>query len=109
MADLIIAPTATFRRDPTQIQINDDIKDQTDAVNLENKTARIVPKSALKGPANTEFKSYHDMRAIHAGVAHADKKYRDLYNYLDLTAKVNGVSFPDTDGNTKYLRGLSNT
>ena len=109
MADLIIAPTATFRRDPAQIQINDDIKDHTDAIDLENKISRIVPKPNLKGPANTEFKSYHDMRAIHEGVAHADKKYRDLYNYLDMTANVNGVSFPDTDGNTRYLHGLSNT
>ena len=102
---LIIAPTKDLYRDPAQKEINDTIKDQTDAVNLEERINKIVPEEK-RSPNQTELKRYHDMRATHIGVAKADLKARKFEEHRYNTRNRNGVSFPDTgqESNECYIR-----
>ena len=109
MDTLIIAPTATWKRDPAQILINDTIKDHTDAVDLIQKINKITVKPK-RSPDDVRFKHYQDMAAIHIASKNADDYARNRFVYLEKTKKKNMTYFPDVAvGNTKYLHGLSNT
>lgn len=93
---LIIAPTHSYYRDPAQKEINDQIKDQTDAVNLEQKIAQVVPKTVRKSPDETEQKVYHDMRMIRKGNKDSDQAARFDFFSKEYSKNENGVAFPDT-------------
>lgn len=104
---LIIAPTASFTRDPSQKQINDVIKDQTDAINLEQKLDPEIPEGTNHGPKDIEVKSYHDMRPVRYAVPKQDKKARDLWFAKYYSEGKNIVSYPDMqEDNLKYIRGF---
>ena len=102
---LIIAPTKDYYRDPAQKEINDVIKDQTDAINLKEKTIEIVPETARKAPDNTELKRYHDMRAIHIGNEKADRDARQFEENRERNKRKNGVFYSVTDdsANNRYI------
>lgn len=95
--NIIIAPTHGYTRDPAQKEINDHIKNQTDAVNLEQKIpGNIVPKTTYSSiPRETENKQYHDLRPIHLGAANADLAARRDFAEKENTKFINGVAFPE--------------
>ena len=109
---LVIAPTGNFNRNsrsPEQREINDTIKDQTDAVNLEKKFSQVVPKSAQKSPTEQEMKRYHDMRAVHSGVPKQDDRAREWWFNRHYNQYKNDTSYPETNDserNARHLRGL---
>jgi len=105
---LIIAPTRGVERDPAQKEINDVIKDQTDAVNLEKKYDPQLPKGTSKAPEDMELKRYHDMRPIRDSVPRQDERMRKLFFAKKKLEYVNGVSYPDngTEANLRHWRGL---
>lgn len=102
---LIIAPTKDYYKDPAQKEVNDTIKDQTDAINLKEKTIAIVPETARKAPDNTELKRYHDMRPIHNGVEKTEFETRKFYEAKEKVKRINGVAFPinDDSANSRYI------
>ena len=106
---LIIAPTGSYVRDPAQKQINDVIKDQTDAINIEKKYDPQLPKGTSHAPQDMELKRYHDMRPIRESVPRQDQKARFLWFAKDEAKDENRVSFPETNDpekNNKYIRGF---
>jgi len=109
---LIIAPTGGIERDPAQKEINDVIKDQTDAVNLEKKYDPQLPKGTSKAPEDMELKRYHDMRPIREAVPRQDENMRKLFFAKEELKDINGVAFPQTEDNERNLRhwrGLGQT
>jgi hypothetical protein len=108
---LIIAPTASYQRTQDQVPINDTIKDQTDAVNVNQKLNAITPVADRKAPAEVKFKFYNDMRVIHEGSQNADEYARNQFEYKEKTKRRNMCYYPvvDESENSRYIKGLSNT
>ena len=106
MDKLIIAPTSSKGNDPSQDEINDSIKDQTNAVNLEQKLSPILT-NGKKAPSGVEFKSYHDMRAVpQQAIKQDDRRRRKFFLDEQLRFK-NGVAFPNMQANNNnYIKGL---
>jgi len=96
MQNLVIAPTATFRR--KKQEVNDTIKDSPNAINVEQKIGQVLPYHN-RNARGTETKVYADMRQIMKLHEYNRQKYLDYFN-RDLTLEKNPmfrVSFPDMD------------
>lgn len=107
MKDVIIAPTHGYYRDQAQKELNDTIKDQTDAINLHERIGNIIPNSIYnKIPRNMTNKRYHDLRAIHLGNARADQNARNHFAEEEKLKRTNGVAYPDMgpDLNTCHIK-----
>ena len=107
---LVIAPTAGWTRDRAQIQINDSIKDQTDAVNIRQKIDKLIPDPTDKSPRDAAQMVYHDMRNIHLGGERADKKARAKYFREEADRDKLKTDYPTTgnnEQNLRHIRGLN--
>lgn len=109
MSDLlVIAPTHSYYRDPEHKPVNDTIKNQEDAVNVEEKQDNLIPEGTSHAPKEFEHKRYHDMRPIHIGEQRAEDAARRDFAEKENTKWINGVSYPETgqSSNERYMRGL---
>ena len=107
---LIIAPTSGYVRDPAQKQINDSIKDQTDAVNVKQKIDKLIPDPTDKSPRDATTTTYHDMRSIHLGGERADKKARAQYFREEADRDKLKTDYPtsgDNNQNLRHIQGLN--
>jgi len=103
---VIIAPTHGYKRKIDEV--NDDIKNQEDAVNLEEKIPSRQPEAGKVAPSNTQTKRYHDMRPIHDANEKIDSKVRKRFENYERTKNKNGVFFPQiAEKNNKHIKGIS--
>jgi len=98
MDNLVIAPTATYRRGPLRKEVGELPKTSPDAVRVEQKIDSIVPKGSDKSGGNpVENRVYQDFRPMRT--LHARNRARDLYIYdMDLLYEkrpMYNVSLPD--------------
>ena len=103
---LVIAPTAGWTRDRAQIQINDTIKDRTDAVNVKQKIDKLIPDPSDKSPRDATVNVHHDMRSIHLGAGRADVKARQQIFREDADRDKLETSYPTTGNNEQNLRHI---
>jgi hypothetical protein len=110
---LIIAPTHTYKRGANRKEINDTIKDYSDARRTSQKLNTIIPKGAIHTIAECKTaKIYLDPRPIETMEEHQKQKSELMYEMDDLYAHhpMTNVSLPVMDGtNNKFIKGMSNT
>ena len=108
MRNLVIAPTATYKRQGDRVQVNDDVKDYKDFVVLKQKLGKpLVPASANKASAVPRQSTYVDMQSIHHEIQHNRDRALNifemdtLYDYRPLY----GISFPEMKLRKKDITG----
>lgn len=108
MRNLVIAPTATYKRQGDRVQVNDTIKDYADFVVLKQKMGKpLVPAGTNKTGTVVQQKTYVDMQPIHHEIQHNRERALNvfemdtLYDYRPLY----GVSFPDMKLRQKDITG----
>jgi hypothetical protein len=98
MDNLVIAPTATYRRGPLRKEFVELSKDSPDAVRIQQKVDSIVPRGSDKSEGQpVENRIYEDFRPMRH--LHARNRARDLYVFEmdDLYSRrpMYNISLPD--------------
>jgi len=97
MDQLVIAPTATYKRGPLRKEIDDTIKDYAGALRPEQKVTSIILPGSNKATKGVEQKLYQDPRPMND--LHQRNRDRDLeVYYRDLlyeTRPLYNVSYPE--------------
>jgi len=97
MRNLVIAPTATYKRGPLRKEINDTIKDFSDAAIIEQKVDSIMPANSDKTKSVVEQRVYQDMKPIRHLHDRNRKKDLEIY-YRDTLLEqhpMTNISFPE--------------
>ena len=108
MRSLVIAPTATYKRQGDRVQVNDDVKDYKDFVVLKQKLGKpLIPKGTNKSNAVPQQSTYIDMQPVHHEIARNRSRALEIYELDTLYdyRPLYGISFPEMKLRQKDITG----
>lgn len=97
MRNVIIAPTATYKRKGDRIDIVDTLKQSPDSIVVTHKPNTIMPKGVIKANAEIRQKTWFDMQIMKSNDARNRRRALEVYDYdyLYETRPMCGVSLPN--------------